>query len=155
MNSSANDTFDPTHSSDSDSDGNPGVSSAYVDRPSASSLNATLLADTQTLATPATSDKIVSDSLQHFFSMSMVADLTKHLFTLGPEAIEEIAAILQVTVAPSTTTQSTARYMDRSPWFLRRMAYKFCTQFAHIHQTLISDCDAKSRSLGLTLPIVR
>ena len=46
MNSSANDTFDPTHSSDSDSDGNPGVSSAYVDRPSASSLNATLLADT-------------------------------------------------------------------------------------------------------------
>ena len=39
----------------------------------------------------------------------MVADLTKHLFTLGPEAIEEIAAILQVTVAPSTTTQSTAQ----------------------------------------------
>ena len=79
MNSSANDTFDPTHSSDSDSDsdGNPGVSSAYVDRPSASSLNATLLVDTQTLATPATSDKIVSDSLQHFFPMSMVADLTE------------------------------------------------------------------------------
>ena len=25
--------------------------------------------------------------------MSMVADLTKHLFSLGPEAIEEIAAI--------------------------------------------------------------
>jgi len=109
MNSSANDTFDPTHSSDSDSDGNPGVSSDYVDRSSASSLNATLLVDTQTLATPATSDKIVSDSLQHFFPMSMVADLTKHLFTLGPEAIEEIAAILQVTVAPSTTTQSTAQ----------------------------------------------
>ena len=92
MNSSANDTFDPNHSSDSDSDGNPGVSSAYVDCPSASSLNATLLVDTQTLATPATSDKIVSDSLQHFFPMSMVADLTKHLFTLGPEAIEQIAA---------------------------------------------------------------
>jgi len=109
MNSSANDTFDPTHSSDSDSDGNPGISSVYVDRPSASSLNATLLVDTQLLATPATSDKIVSDSLQHFFPMSMVADLTKHLFSLGPEAIEEIAAILQVTVAPSTTTQSTAQ----------------------------------------------
>ena len=30
MNSSANDTFDPTHFSDSDSDGNPGISSAYV-----------------------------------------------------------------------------------------------------------------------------
>ena len=67
MNSSANDTFDPLHSSDSDSDGNPGVSSAYVDRPSASSLNATLLVDTKLLATPATSDKIVSDSPQHFF----------------------------------------------------------------------------------------
>ena len=39
----------------------------------------------------------------------MVADLTKHLFSLGPEAIEEIAAILQVTVVPSTTTQSTAQ----------------------------------------------
>ena len=39
----------------------------------------------------------------------MVADLTKHLFSLGPEAIEEIAAMLQVTVAPSTTTQSTAQ----------------------------------------------
>ena len=41
--------------------------------------------------------------------MSMVADLTKHLFSLGPEAIEEIAAILQVTVAPSTTTKSTTQ----------------------------------------------
>ena len=30
--------------------------------------------------------------------MSMAADLTKYLFTLGPEAIEEIEAILQVTV---------------------------------------------------------
>ena len=39
----------------------------------------------------------------------MVADLTKHLFSLGPEAIEEITYILQVTVAPSTTTQSTAQ----------------------------------------------
>ena len=43
--------------------------------------------------------------------MSMVADLTKHLFSLGPEAIEEIAAILQVTVAPSATTQSAAQSM--------------------------------------------
>jgi len=68
MNSSANDTFDPTHSSDSDSDGNPGISSAYVDRPSASSLNATLLVDTQLLVTPATSNKLLSDSPQHFFS---------------------------------------------------------------------------------------
>ena len=41
--------------------------------------------------------------------MTMVADLTKHLFSLGHEAIEEIADILQVTVAPSTTTQSTAQ----------------------------------------------
>ena len=46
MNYSADDTFDPTHSSDSDSDGNPDVSSAYVDRFSASSLDATLLVDT-------------------------------------------------------------------------------------------------------------
>ena len=75
MNSSANDTFDPTHSSDSDSDGNPGISSAYVDRLSASSLNATLLVDTQLLATPATSDKIVSDSLQHFCSSTAVHGL--------------------------------------------------------------------------------
>ena len=37
MNSSANDTFDPTHPSDSDTDGNPGVFPAYVDRSSASS----------------------------------------------------------------------------------------------------------------------
>jgi len=104
------DTFDLTHSSDSDSDGNPGISSAYVDRPSASSSNATLLVDTQLLATPATAEKLFSDSHQYFFPMSMVADLTKHLFSLGPEAIEEIAAILQVTIAPSTTTQSTAQY---------------------------------------------
>ena len=41
--------------------------------------------------------------------MSTVADLTKHLLTLGPEAIEEIAAILQVAVAPPTTPQSTAQ----------------------------------------------
>ena len=47
--------------------------------------------------------------LNIFFPMSMVADLTKHLFLLGPEAIGEIAAILQVTVAPSTTMQSTAQ----------------------------------------------
>ena len=42
--------------------------------------------------------------------MSMVADLTKHFFSLDPEAIEEIAAALQVAVVPSTTTQSTAQY---------------------------------------------
>jgi len=41
--------------------------------------------------------------------MPMVADLTKHLFSLVPEAIEEIAATLQATVSPSRTTQSTAQ----------------------------------------------
>ena len=65
--------------------------------------------DTQLLATPATGDEILSDTLQCFFPMSVVADLTKHLFSLGPEAIEEIAAALQVTVAPTTTTQPTAQ----------------------------------------------
>jgi len=51
---------------------------------------------------------------------------------------------------------SSRQYMGRSPWFLHQMAYKFLhSQFAHIHHTIISDCDAKSRSLGPTLPIVR
>ena len=53
----------------------------------------------------------------------MVADLTKHLFTLGPEAIEEIAAILQVTVAPSTTTQSTAQLPSWPATRLERLKY--------------------------------
>ena len=40
--------------------------------------------------------------------MSEVTDLTKHLLSLGPDPIAEIAAIYQVTAAPSTTTQSPA-----------------------------------------------
>ena len=80
----------------------------YVERYSARSLNGTLLADTQLLAIPATSDELLPDAFRRYFPMSEVADLTKHLLLLGPDAIEEIAAILQVTVAPSTTTQSPA-----------------------------------------------
>ena len=106
MNSSANDSFDPTHSSDSGSDGTPDSSSVYAERYSARSPNDSLLADTQLLATPATSDEPLSDAFQRYFPMSEVADLTKHLLSLGPDAIAEIAAIFQVTVAPSTTTQS-------------------------------------------------
>ena len=106
MNSSANNSFDPTHSSDSGSDGTPDSSSVYAERYSARSPNDTLLADTQLLATPATSDELLSDAFQRYFSMSEVTDLTKHLLSLGPDAIAEIAAIFQVTVAPSTTTQS-------------------------------------------------
>jgi hypothetical protein len=63
------DTFDPTHTSDSDLDGNPGISSPYYDRSSASSPNAIHLVDTQFLATPATGDELLSDTLQHFLPM--------------------------------------------------------------------------------------
>ena len=108
MNSSANDSFDPTHSSDSGSDGTPDSSSVYAERYSARSLNDTLLADTQLPSIPTTSDALLSDAFQSYFPTSEVADLNKHLLSLGPDAIEEIAAILQVTVAPSTTTQSPA-----------------------------------------------
>ena len=90
----------------SGSDGTPDSSSVYAERYSARSPNDTLLADTQLLATPATSDELLSDAFQRYFPMSDVADLTKHLLSLGPDAIAEIAAIFQVTVAPSTTTQS-------------------------------------------------
>ena len=46
MNSSANDSFDPNHSSYSGSDGTPDSSSVYAERYSGRSLNDTLLADT-------------------------------------------------------------------------------------------------------------
>ena len=67
MISSANGTFDPTHSSGSDSDSNPDVSSVFVDRSSASPPNASRLVDTHLLATPASSDKLLSGTLQRFF----------------------------------------------------------------------------------------
>jgi len=79
MNSSANDSRDPTHSSDSGSDGTPDGSLVYVERYSARSLNDTLLADKQLLAIPATSGELLSDAFQHCFPMSEVTDLTKHL----------------------------------------------------------------------------
>jgi len=67
MNSSANDSFDPTHSSDSGSDGTPDSSSVYAERYSARSPNDTHIADTQLLATPATSDKLLSDAFQRYY----------------------------------------------------------------------------------------
>jgi len=90
MNSSANDSFDPTHSSDSGSDGTPDSSSVYAERYSARSLNGTLLADTQLPSIPTTSDALLSDAFQSYFPTSEVADLNKHLLSLGPDAIEEI-----------------------------------------------------------------
>ena len=71
MNSSANNSFDPTHSSDSGSDGTPDSSSVLrpmlnVSLYSARSLNGTLLADTQLLASPATSDELLSDAIHGF-----------------------------------------------------------------------------------------
>ena len=51
------------------------------------------------------------------------------------------------------------RYMDRVHGFCSKKHTIFCTKLAHIRHThnnpSISDCDAKSRSLGPTLPIVR
>ena len=82
MNSSANNSFDPTHSSDSGSDDTPDSSSVYAERYSARSPNDTLLADTQLLATPATNDELLSDAFQRYFPMSEVTDLTKHLLSL-------------------------------------------------------------------------
>jgi len=40
--------------------------------------------------------------LNVFFPIPMVMDSTKHLFSLGPESIKEIASNLQDTVAPSS-----------------------------------------------------
>jgi hypothetical protein len=67
MNSSANGSFDPTHSSDSSSDSTLDNSSVYVERYSARSPNDTLLADTQLLAIPATSDELLSDAFHNLF----------------------------------------------------------------------------------------
>jgi len=50
MNSSANDSFDPNHSSYSGSDGTPDSSSVYAERYSARSRKGTLLADTKLLS---------------------------------------------------------------------------------------------------------
>ena len=58
-------------------------------------------------ATPANNDELRYDALQHFFPLSFVADLSKHIFSLDNEAMEELEAILHVTVAPSITTQPT------------------------------------------------
>ena len=101
----------PAHSSDSGSDARtapPDSSSVHAERYSARSLNDTLLADMQLLSIPTTSDELLPDAFQRYFPTSEVADLNKHLLSVGPDDIQEIAAILQVTVAPSTTTQSPA-----------------------------------------------
>ena len=58
-------------------------------------------------ATPANDDELRYDALQRFFPHSFVADLSKHIFSLDNEAMEELAAILHVTAAPSITTQPT------------------------------------------------
>jgi len=41
------------------------------------------------------------------FQSPFVADLSKHVFSLDNEAMEELAFFLQVKAAPSITTQST------------------------------------------------
>lgn len=107
MNSSANDPSNTSRSSDYDLDGTTDVTSGSSGgRSSAHSPSATLFADTQLLATPATRDESLFDALQPFFPMPVVADLFKHLLSLGTKDIEDIAAILQVTTLQSTT-QST------------------------------------------------
>ena len=93
MNSSANDSFDPNHSSYSGSDGTPDSSSVYAERYSARSRKGTLLADTKLLSIPTTSDELLSDAFKHYFPTSEVADLNKHLLSLGPDAIEEIGIL--------------------------------------------------------------
>ena len=69
------------------------------------SPDATILTDTRVTATPANDDELCYDALQRFFPHSFVADLSKHIFSLDNAAMDELAAILHVTVAPSITTQ--------------------------------------------------
>jgi len=107
--SSATDPLDTPHS-DSDSEHTLTASFfAHGDPSSARSPDATLLADTRLSATPETGDEheLLSDALRRFFPNSFISDLSKHIFSLDTEAMEELAAILQATVAPSNATQST------------------------------------------------
>jgi len=71
------------------------------------SPDATILTDTRVTATPANNEELRNDTLQRFFPRSFVADLSKHIFSLDNEAMEKLAAILHVMVAPSITTQFT------------------------------------------------
>jgi len=93
MNSPANDTFYPTHSSVSNSDCNLDIFG--VDRSLARSPNATILVDTKLLATPVTfrsvSTLLVTSYFLKLFNVffqrrwSVVVDLTKYLFSLDSE----------------------------------------------------------------------
>lgn len=56
--------------------------------PLARSHDATLIADTKNLATPATRDELSLASLELFFRILLVADLSTHLFSLCPQATE-------------------------------------------------------------------
>jgi len=121
MTSSANQPFDTTTS---ESDGSTDLSSDYADLSSAHSPHATLLSGTP-LATPATGVELLYGALQPFFP-PVVENLTKHILSLDSEAIEDIAAILQVTVA-STTQSSLTDYENaeviKASLFARGIAY--------------------------------
>jgi len=69
------------------------------------SPGATIFTDTRVTATPANDDELRYDALQRDFPHSFVEDLSMHIFSHDNEAMEELAAILYVTVAPSITTQ--------------------------------------------------
>lgn len=107
MSSSAPDPIDTTSHPESDTesptssfvgaDGSP----VYEDLSPARSLNATLTAGTRLSATPTHGDERLVSALLTFFPTPVVADLSKHLFSLGNDAIEALAALLGVTVAPS------------------------------------------------------
>jgi hypothetical protein len=71
------------------------------------SPGATILTGTRVTANPANDEELRYDDLQRFFPHSFVADLSKHILSLDNAAMEELAAILHVTVAPSITTQPT------------------------------------------------
>jgi hypothetical protein len=83
--------------------------------PLARSHDATLIADTKFLATPATRDELSLASLELFFRILLVADLSTHLFSLCPQATERRGVETTRSQMPYSVTPLAKRQVGKPP----------------------------------------